>query len=116
MYTDPQQLHVSDLVHVFQSKNLNSHSIKKKLDNWWFGPYRIHKVPEDSIFYKLKELDGTHLKATFTGNRLKCFFSYVELDTNRVNQYKVIRVQNVLNDDKVNILILENLKGDLKII
>src|SRR5438552_7305884 len=68
MRSDPQQLHVGDLVLLFQSKNLNSHSIKNKLDNRWFRPYRIHEILNDSTFYKLEELDGTHLKATFAGN------------------------------------------------
>lgn len=29
----------------------------------------------DSGYYRLEELDGTHLKASFAGNRLKSFFT-----------------------------------------
>src|SRR5437762_3011440 len=44
MRPDPQQLHVGDLVLLFQSKNLNSLSVRNKLDDRWFGPYRIREI------------------------------------------------------------------------
>ena len=115
MCTDPQRLHVSDLVLVFQSKNLNSRSVKNKLDDRWFGPYRIREIPPDSTFYKLEELDGTHLKATFAGNRLKRFFSRTELDQDRASRHEVIRVRDALEDDGADIPAPEGLEEDLGI-
>jgi hypothetical protein len=96
MRGETQQLCVGDLVLVHQSKNLNSRSVKIKLDDRWFGPYRIREIPPDSTFYKLEELDGTHLKATFAGNRLKRFFSRSELDEDRMGRHDVIRVRDSL--------------------
>jgi len=113
MRPDLQQLHIGDLVLIFQSKNLNSRSVRNKLDDRWFGPYRIREVPEDSTFYKLEELDGTHLKATFAGNRLKRFFSRAELDMDRAHRHAVIRVRDALEDDEADIPALEDLEEDL---
>ncbi len=113
MRPDLQQLHIGDLVLIFQSKNLNSRSVRNKLDDRWFGPYRIREVPEDSTFYKLEELDGTHLKATFAGNRLKRFFSRAELDIDRADRHAVIRVRDALEDDEADIPALEDLEEDL---
>ena len=96
MRGEAQQLRVGDLVLVHQSKNLNSRSVKIKLDDRWFGPYRIREIPPDSTFYKLEELDGTHLKATFAGDRLKRFFSRSVLDEDRVERHDVIRVRDSL--------------------
>jgi hypothetical protein len=75
--------------------------------------YRIREVPEDSTFYKLEELDGTHLKATFAGNRLKRFFSRAELDVDRADRHAVIRVRDALEDDEADIPALEDLEEDL---
>ena len=81
-----------------QSKNLTSRSAKAKLDDRWFGPYRILEAPQDSTFYRLEELDGTLLKATFAGNRLKRFFSRTELDNDRAERHDVIRVRDSLEN------------------
>src|SRR5277367_4018561 len=96
MRGEAQQLHIGDLVLVHQSKNLNSRSVKNKLDDRWFGPYRIHEIPPDSTFYKLEELDCTHLKATFAVDRLKLFFSRSMLDEDRTERHDVIRVRDIL--------------------
>ena len=96
MRRELQQLHVGDLVLLHQSKNLTSRSVKMKLDDRWFGPYRIREVPQDSTFYRLEELDGIPLKATFAGDRLKRFFSRAELDEDRVERHAVIRVRDAL--------------------
>ena len=108
-----QQLHVSDLVLVHQSKNLNSQSVKNKIDDRWFGPYWIREIPPDSTFYKLEELDGTHLKATFTGNCLKCFFTHVELDDDRAEQHEVIRVLDIMEDAAADVPTVDDLEEDL---
>jgi hypothetical protein len=69
------QLHVGDLVLLHTGKRQQSRVLKEKLDDYWRGPYRVRKIPEDSTFYWLEELDGTPLAKTIAGNRLKKFFS-----------------------------------------
>jgi hypothetical protein len=58
------QLRVGDLVLMHISKRQQSRVLKEKLDDYWRGPYRIRKIPEDSTFYYLEELDGTPLAKT----------------------------------------------------
>jgi len=36
-------LHVGNLVILHRSQNLKSRPVKSKLDDRWFGPYRIHE-------------------------------------------------------------------------
>jgi len=90
-------LRVGDLVLVHQTKASYSCSWAQKLDDRWFGPYRILEIPDNSTFYLLEELDGTHLTPTFAGNRLKRFFSRVELDNNRAEAHETIRVRDALD-------------------
>ena len=97
--TATQQLHVGDLALMHQTKDSYSRTRAKKLDDRWFGPYRIREIPEDSTFYWLEELDGTHLKPTFAGNCLKRFFSRTELDTNRAKTHETICVRDALEID-----------------
>ena len=115
MHGELQQLHVGDLVLLHQSKNLNSHSVKIKLDNRWFGPYRIREVPPDPTFYLLEELDGTHLKAMFAGNRLKRFFTRTELDNNRADRHDVIRVRDAVEDSEIVIPVAESTEQNLDV-
>jgi len=77
------QLQVGDLVLMHISKRQQSRTLKEKLDDYWRGPYRIREVPEDSTFYYLEELDGTHLAKSIAGNQLKKFFSRELLDEGR---------------------------------
>jgi hypothetical protein len=74
---EAQQLHIDDLVLVHQGtgKDINSRSVNLKIDDRWFGPGGIREIPQDSTFYLVEELDGTHLRARFSGDRLRCFFS-----------------------------------------
>jgi len=81
---------------LLQSKNLISRSVRVKLDDRWFGPHRIREIPPDSTFYKLEELDGMHLKATFAGDQLKHFFSHSILDEDRIERRDAIRVRDSL--------------------
>jgi Integrase zinc binding domain len=80
-----QQLHVGDLVLLHRTQNLKTYDSRRKLDDRWFGPYRIREIPEDSTFYLLEEIDGTPLAATIAGNRLKKFFSRRSIDEFRGN-------------------------------
>jgi len=74
------QLHVGDLVLLHTGRRQQSRVLKEKLDDYWHGPYRIRKIPEDSTFYFLEELDGTPFAKTVVGNWLKKFFSWTSLD------------------------------------
>jgi hypothetical protein len=90
--TPAQQLHVGDLVLLHNTVLQHSHSYK--LDDKWRGPYRIREIPENSTFYRLEELDGTPLAASFAGNRLKRFFTRSELDAHREEVHDIIRVRD----------------------
>ena len=115
MRREDQQLHVGDLVLVHQSKNLNSRAVKIKLDARWFGPYQIREIPPDSTFYKLEELDGTHLKATFAGDRLKRFFSRTALDKDRMQRHEVIRVRDALEVPEGETQVAEDMEENLNV-
>jgi hypothetical protein len=70
---ESEQLKVGDLVLVLNAKyNPQVHAVK--LHDRWIGPHRIREVAENSTFYRLAELDGTQLAASFTGNLVKKFF------------------------------------------
>ena len=97
---ETQQLHVGDLVLRHRTKASYSRSRAHKLDDRWSGPYRIRKIPDDSTYYLLEELDGAQLAATVAGNRLKRFFSRVDLDNNRSEAHDTIRVRNALEIDE----------------
>jgi len=94
--TEAQKLRVGDLVLVHLTKDLYTRPRARKLDDRWFGPYRIREIPEDSTFYYLEELDGTPLAATFAGNRLKRFFTRNELDNHRSEARGTVRVRESL--------------------
>ena len=94
------QFHVSDLVLLrHRTKASYSRSRAHKLDDRWSGPYRIRKIPNDSAYYLLEELDDAQLATTIAGNRLKRFFSRVDLDNNRFKAHDTIRVRDALEDD-----------------
>src|SRR5271154_5254608 len=86
------ELQVGDLVLLHNTKLQHSHS--DKLEDKWRGPYRIREIPEGSTFYRLEELDGVPLAASFAGNRLKRFFTRRELDLTREEVSAIIRVRN----------------------
>ena len=54
---------------------------------------------ENSTFYRLAELDSVPLIATFTGNCLKQFFTWPELDGQRVEIHDTIQVTDQLELD-----------------
>jgi hypothetical protein len=70
---ESQRLQVGDLVLVYNSAMETMRVRAKKLDDNWFGPYRIRER-SDAGYYKLEELDGTQFKQSFAGNRLMRFF------------------------------------------
>ena len=67
-------LRIGDLVLLRNSSIEKSHNKKhgRKLDIRWIGPYRIREV-RDNGSYLLAELDGTELRGSVAGNRLKRF-------------------------------------------
>ena len=67
-----QRIQEGDLVLLHNTRIQKSWD--KKVDNNWFGPYRVREGSEIG-FYRLNELDGTELKESVTGNRVKKFFS-----------------------------------------
>ena len=97
--TEAQKLHIGDLVLVHKTKDTCTRPCARKLDNRWFGLYRIREIPEDSTFYYLEELDGTPLTATFAGIRLKRFFTRNELDNHRSETHGAIRARENLERD-----------------
>jgi len=91
--TVSQQLRIGDFVLLHNTKASYSRSRSHKLDDQWFGPYRIRQILDYSTYYRPDELDGTPLAATFAGNRLKRFFSRTELDDCRAESHETIRVR-----------------------
>src|SRR5437667_8758225 len=77
MLSDLQQLHIGNLVLISQS------TLAQLRMSLTIVGLNLTEYTEDLTFYKLEELDGTHLKATFAGNRIKRFFSHAELDVDR---------------------------------
>jgi hypothetical protein len=71
-----QQIRIGDLVLLHNTSIETSHNVK--LEDQWTGPYRIWEVAETG-YYRLEELEGTHLEESFAGNRLKKFFSRNDL-------------------------------------
>ena len=67
-----QQIREGDLVLMHNTRIQKSWD--KKLDNNWLGPYRVREVSGVG-FYRLMELDGSVLRESVAGNRLKKFFS-----------------------------------------
>ena len=74
-----EELGVGDLVLLFDSQRDASHS--RKLDNFWLGPYKITRVGVTG-YYRIAELDGTEMKATIAGNRLKRFHAVSDIVEN----------------------------------
>jgi hypothetical protein len=70
---DHLRLQIGDLVLLFNSARETMRMRRAKLDDNWFGPYRIWEVSE-SGYYRLEEMDGTRLNQSFAGNRLMKFF------------------------------------------
>jgi len=98
------QLQVGDLVLIHNTKSRFSRSRKKKLDDNWRGPYRVRKIPEDSTYYMLEELDGTRLAVSIAGNRLKKFFSRTSLEEARGHDWirnDELEAEEVEYDDDV---------------
>jgi len=66
-----QQINIGDLLLLHNTRIQKSWD--KKVDNNWWGPYRVREV-SSAGFYRLAELDGTELAESFAGNRIKKFF------------------------------------------
>lgn len=68
-----QQLQDGDLVLMVDGNMKKSWNLK--FTDRWRGPFRIIEKAENSTFYRLAELDGTLMKSTVAGDRLKKFYS-----------------------------------------
>jgi hypothetical protein len=73
--TKNQRLEVGDLILMHNTFISGSRAVATKLDDRWFGPYRIREVLLDSTYYRLEELDGVPLQGTVAGNRVQLFFT-----------------------------------------
>ena len=62
-----------DTVLAYHSKRAIDMSSNLKLSFRWLGPYRIRTANPIKGTYTLEEFDGTRLKGTYAGNRLKKF-------------------------------------------
>jgi hypothetical protein len=52
----------------------------RKLKYRWLGPYKVAEAIHEKGTYILQEFDGTRLRGTFAGNRLKPFYPRFELE------------------------------------
>lgn len=68
MRKDSEELDAGDLL--FDSQRDESHS--RNLDKIWLVPFKIPHVGVTE-YYRVAELDGTEMKATIAGNRIKRF-------------------------------------------
>ena len=66
---------VGDVVVVYNSRFDTDYSLKSKLAFWWLGPYKIREAYKEKGTYILEELDGTLIKGTYAGRRLKIWHS-----------------------------------------
>ena len=63
-----------DLVLAYDVKLMNQDKSRStKLLYRWLGPYKVKKADQLKGYYVLEELDGTELRRTYAGNRLKQF-------------------------------------------
>jgi len=91
---ESQQLRVGDLVLLHDTRHVHDRTRERKLDYKWNGPYRIRSIGDDSTYYMLEELDGTALRRSFAGNRLKRFFPRPVLDEVRQDIQNTVRVRD----------------------
>jgi hypothetical protein len=67
-------IQAGDLVLVYDVKNIDQDKSKNtKLLYRWLGPYKVREANQLKGSYVLEELDGTLLRRTYAGNRLKQF-------------------------------------------
>ncbi|KAL2644343.1 hypothetical protein R1flu_011930 [Riccia fluitans] len=68
----PKPIREGDWFLIYDSSLENQHSTEKKFVRHWFGPYVVVTVHENAT-YSLRELDGTLLKLSIAGKRVKYF-------------------------------------------
>ena len=68
----PKDIKEGDWVLVYDSNLDNQYTAMRKMVKRWFGPYIVMHV-FDNATYKLCELDGTELRVTIAGKRIKMF-------------------------------------------
>jgi hypothetical protein len=67
-----KEIKKGDVVLVYHSKRAIDMSSDIKLSFRWLGPYKVSEAYQKGT-YQLEEMDGTPLKGTYAGNRLKKF-------------------------------------------
>jgi hypothetical protein len=68
-----EEIKAKDIVLTYHSKRAKDMSSDLKLSFKWLGPYRVREANTLKGTYLLEEFDGTPLKGTYAGNRLKKF-------------------------------------------
>ena len=72
-----------DWVLVYNSSLDNQYTTMQKFSKRWFGPYVVNNVHENAT-YSLSELDGTKVKVSIAGKRIKIFKRREDSDPNNV--------------------------------
>jgi hypothetical protein len=85
-----EQPKIDDLVVLFKSK-MSILRQEPKIIRQMDGSYCIFSIPNDSTYYYLKELGGTQLACTVTGNQLRLFFTREELLNNQIERGQVLK-------------------------
>jgi hypothetical protein len=76
----PTVIEAGHFVLVHDTQREKDVSSNRKLKYRWLGPYKVAEAIHEKGTYILQELDGTRLRGTFAGNRLKPFYPRFELE------------------------------------
>jgi len=76
----PTVIEAGHFVLVHDTQREKDVSSNRKLKYRWLGPYKVAEAIHEKGTYILQELDGSRLRGTFAGNRLKPFYPRFELD------------------------------------
>jgi len=70
----PAPIKEGDLVLAYDIKLIDQDMSKNtKLQYRWRGPFRVKRANQEKGYYSLEELDGSEIRQTYAGNRLKRF-------------------------------------------
>ena len=76
-----EDLNAGDKVLIHDTPRFMNRKTSNKLAFRWLGPYLINEAFPQTGTFTLKELDGTLLRGTYAGNRLKKFHTREILPT-----------------------------------
>lgn len=90
-----------ELVIVSQKRLTQDGQYKKKSDELWAGPYKIHELAHGGS-YKLKELDGAIMHGTVAARHLKPFYTRTEHQEHKRRRATIERNESSDDDDMAN--------------